>query len=83
MLFDNVLINCLETFLRNSINSPNFYFAGVHEVDFEIEGIKAPIGPIRVNVFDISKIKIVDLKDGVVQQQMRFNGEILDPIIDL
>ena len=49
--------------------------SGVYEIDIEYAGVMTTISPVKISVFDVSKIKVRDLKDGMVQTQMTFNGE--------
>lgn len=50
---------------------------GVHVVEVELEGFPLPLNPINVSAYDISKIRVRDIKDGVVNQQARILGECI------
>ena len=47
---------------------------GIHGVQVELEGVVVPISPITVSAYDISKIRVREIKDGVVNQQNRILG---------
>lgn len=45
-------------------------------MEVDLDGNFLPINPIPVSVYDISKIKVRDIKNGFVQKQMKIIGRL-------
>lgn len=54
------------------------YDVGVYQVEFTYGGEPVPNCPVIINAYDVSKIKVLGVKDGLVGQRSEFIGWFID-----